>query len=384
MEAWPERSCRRWFGVEIVTSTAAPQPVRIRCAADLFAVLSSGSLEAQLAVLKSVVADPRKPLSLGRHQGEDFIDLLLRRIPESTGTLKQLQILCAMSYQDPRTTEFMVEEFARSRDAATVLQLGKRLDLERGFDFFRPYLWHDRPAQRLAAARLCSHHPELSPAERLRVAILLDEEFDPPALSVDTLEVWLGELAGRHRLRARALAEATGSALLVLWQRWSELRQEEQLWLARATAQRDPSLLEEKLRELLCDPGVPYGFVELALGHGIELPAGLLASEQPLVRAAAISGGHADDSLDAYLLQETTLPEILAAARRCPTEKLLPLLADQRWQVRALATDLLACAETVPLEGLRRATASEFLGERVAAVETLRRLGHDDWLAGNL
>jgi hypothetical protein len=363
-----------------VTSAAADEPVRIRCAADLFSVLTSGPMEAQLAVLKSVVADPTKPLSLGRHQGADFVDLLLRRIPESSGTLKQLQILCLMSYQDSRTTKFMVDEFGRSRDAATVLQLGKRLDLERGIEFFRPFLWDDRHAQALAAARLCSDCQELSPAERLRVAILLDSEYPPPEISMETLDVWLSELAGRHRLRARALAEATGSAVLCLWQRWSQLRHEEQLWLARATAQLDLALLRQRLRELLLDPEVPYGYVELALRHGVEIPAHLLASRQPLVRAAAIRCGHADDKLDPYLSPDTTLPEILAAAPRHSTEAHLRLLADPRWQVRAVATDLLARAEAPPLEALRRKTSSELLGERVAAMEVLRRLGKDESL----
>jgi hypothetical protein len=385
-----------------VTPAAADEPVRIRCAADLFSVLCSGPMEAQLAVLKSVVDDPRRPLTLGRHQGEDFIDLLLRLVPESTGTLKQLQILCLMSYQDPRTTEFMVDEFGRSRDAATVLQLGKRLDLERGFDFFRPFLWDDRPAQRLAAARLCSHSPELSVAERLRVAILLDEEYAPPEISVDTMDVWLSELAGRYRLRARALAEATGSGVLGLWQRWSELRHEEQLWLVQvslaiqdnlvsgcgdrtlATAGVDLSLPRQKLGELLSDPEVPYAYVELALRHGVELPAALLNSEQPLVRAAAIGCGHADDRLGRFLSADTSLPETLAAAPRCSVEEQLRLLADPRWQVRAVATDLLARAEAPPLEALHRKTSSEILGERVAAVEILQRLGNEDWLESNL
>lgn len=361
-----------------MTAPAADQPVRIRGAADLFEVLTRGAMEAQLAVLKSIVEDPRRPMALGRHQGEDIVDLLLRRIPESSGSLKQLQILCLMSYQDPRTLEFMVEEFARSRDAGTVLRLGRRLGLERGFDFFRPFLWDDRSAQALAAARLCSTCAELSAAERLRVAILLDAEYPPPEIEAATLDAWLQELTGWYRRRARELAESTGSGMLALWTRWTELPEEEQLWLARATGARDPELLRRRLAELLAVPAVSYGFVELAWRYQVELPPGLLSSEHPQVRAAAIQAGHADGQLGPFLTESASLPEVLAAAPRGSSEDLLRLLGDSRWPVRALAVDLLIGLDPPPIESLRQRTRSDHLGERVAAAEALRRLGRED------
>ena len=364
-----------------MSAEGSEEPVRIRCAADLFAVLTSGPVEAKLAVLQSIVEDPKRPLALGCHQGEDLVSLLLRLIPESTGVEKQLQILCLMSYQDPRSTEFMVEEFSRSRDAGTVLRLGRRLTIERGVDFFRPFLWHAPPAQALAAARLCSLSQDLSPAERLRVAILLDSnDYQPPRLGQDTMELWLQELAGKHRLRARALAERSGQEMLEFWKRWPDLPHEEQLWLARQTARLDLGLLQQRLAELLKDPTVAYAYVELAGQHGVELSPSLLDSDQPLVRAAAIQSGLADARVERYLGPEATLPEVLAAAPRWSIESLLGLLGDSRWQVRALATDLLARASDPPLEALRIRALSESLGEKVAAVEVLQRLGHQEWL----
>lgn len=361
-------------------SAKAADAVRIRCAADLFSVLSDGPMESQLAVLQSIVADPRRPLALGPHLGEDFVDLLIRLVPDSTGAVKQAQILCLMSYQDPRTAEFMEAEFARSRDAATVLRLGRRLDLERGTDFFRPFLWEDKPAQALAAARLCSQNQELSLREQLRVAILLDSDFQPPAIAEDTMEVWLGELKGKHRLRARSLAERSGTGMLGLWSRWSELAAEEQLWLATATAGLDPELLRQKLASLLEEPTISYAMVKLADLHKVQLPRELLQNEDPEVRAAAIRSGHGDEDLQQYLGPRAALPEVLAAAPRCTTEGLLVLLADERWQVRAVATDLLARVEEPPFDALRAKLCSDSLGERVAAIEVLRRLGKEEWL----
>jgi hypothetical protein len=363
-----------------MTAESAAEPVRIRSAAELFSVLTSGPLESQLAVLQSIVGDPTRPLTLGPHQGEDIVDILLRRIPESHGVLKQVQILCLMSYQDPRTTEFMVEEFARSRDAGTVLRLGQRLSVERGFDFFLPFLWDERSAQALASARLCCQSPRLSPRERLRVAILLDGEYAPPEINSDTLDVWLQELAGKHRLRTRAIAQRSGRGILALWSRWSELHGEEKLWLIRATATLDPTLFRGKLVELLRQPQLSYEYVQLAISHGVELPASLLESPQPMVRAAAIQSGHADAVLERYLTPSTSLPEVLAAMSRGGTDKLLWLLSDARWQVRAMATNLLAQSKEAPLEALQEKARSGSLEERVAAVESLRRLGQEEWL----
>ena len=68
--------------------------VRIRTAADLFEVLSTGSLAERLALLNSIVAEPTRPLALGPHGEEDFIDLLIRLIPNSRDVLRKTLILC--------------------------------------------------------------------------------------------------------------------------------------------------------------------------------------------------------------------------------------------------------------------------------------------------
>ena len=94
---------------------STPQ-VRIRSAADLFEVLSTGNLAERLAVLGSVVADPTRPLALGTHEGEDFVDLLIRLIPSSRDVLRKTLILCLMCYQDPRTQDFLGEVFSEERD----------------------------------------------------------------------------------------------------------------------------------------------------------------------------------------------------------------------------------------------------------------------------
>ena len=359
--------------------------MRIGCAADLFSVLTSGTMGAQLAVLRDIVIDPLRATALGRHENEDLVDLLLRLVPQSFGPLKQAQVMCLMSFDDPRVTDYLIAEFARSRDAATVLHLGKRLSLCVDREFFRPYLWSQNTAQALAAARHCSQDPNLSPQERLRVAILLDEQFEPPPICPDTLELWVEGLAGRHRLRVRQLAEQRQQEILHLWSRLPTLAAAEQDWLVATIAGWNASFLRARLPELLTSTSVSLPMVQQALQLGLPLPPGLLKSDRPQVRAAAIAAGLADQQLEAFLTTNGSAVEAAAAAQRCSPDRLLELLGHPRWEVRAAATEALArldLAHAAPV--LRGKTSSTFLGERVAAVDLLLRLGDNQWLQDNL
>lgn len=357
-----------------------PEPVRIRTAADLFRVLTEGSFLQQAAVLKSISDDPSRALALGKHEGEDFLDLLVRLIPESDGGIKKLQLFCLSLYDDPRTTTFMLDEFERARDAASILHLGRRLSLDREPQFFRRFLWRDdKPAQSLVAARLLSGSEDLQPAERLRIAIVLDREFEPPPLGPDTLDLWLGELSGRHRLRVRLLAEGRGGEVLHFWNRYDSLPEEEREWLLALTARLDPALARRHLGRFLEDAAVSWPTVRQARDLGLDLPPRLLANRDERVRAAAVEAGLADDRVEEFL--SASVPEAVAAAGRCPTTRLLDLLADPRWQVRAKAAETLGARPQPPLQELRCRTRSELEGERIAALEALLQAGDEAWLA---
>ena len=347
------------------------KPVRVRNAADLFEVLTKGDPMAQMAVIQSIISHPEKPISLGPHEGEDFLDLLLRLIPQSSGGVKQALTVCLMCYQDERTTRFLVEEFARCTDPALVLRLASRIVLERDIEFFRPFLWGEKAAQALASARLCSQLKNLEPAERLRVAILLDGDFEPPKLNQENLELWMTELTGRHRNRARQLAERQSEGALLFWDRWPDLELREQEWLLRFTARHQPGLLKARLAELLEDPLVASSSVSLALEQGMLLPASLLEHSDPEVRAAAVFQGHADDELEGFLGPEASVAEALAALHRCDTFKLVECLEDERWQIRGAATRMLCQMEKPPLETVKLKSESENLGTKLAALTVL-------------
>ena len=110
-----------------------------------------------------------------------------------------------MCYDDPRTADFMAHTFPLAQDAKTLLHLGQRL-AHKGGDFFRPFLWQRKTAQALAAARVCRQAGGLEPRDQLRVAILLEGDNPVPEIG----DVWLEELAGPHRAKARQLAETLG------------------------------------------------------------------------------------------------------------------------------------------------------------------------------
>jgi len=329
-------------------------------------VLSSGSLAARVAVLRDIIAQPTRVLSLGTHQGEDFVDLLLRLIPLSQEPLKKALTICLLCYEDRRTADFMVETFAVARDPETVLHLGQRL-AHKGVDFFRPFLWGEQTAQALAAAQVCGEAGGLEPRDLLRVAILRGGPL--PSIG----EVWLDELAGPHRMRARQLAETLGEQVFWLWS--VPLADSETEWLLRLTAELDPDRARQEVVRLF-ERGLFA--VEMAVELGVELPARLLEHPSAEVRAVAIGAGLADASLESYL--DRSLPEALAALGRCRSAVQVDRLTDSRWQIRSAAVRALAGASEPPLERVRALAGSEELGVRVAAVTLLEQWGDREWL----
>lgn len=334
-----------------------------------------------MAVLRDIQADPERALKLGPHQGEDFVDLLIRIIPGAEGALRKSLTLCLMSYQDERTANFLAEAFAQGRDAITVLHLARRLRLDRGIDFFRPFLWDARTAQAVAAAEVCLSEPELSGAERLRIALLLEPRVALPGFDDPS---WLAELHGSHRAQARQLAEQQGAGCLVLWDHWDQLEEPAQLWLLRLSERLDPVLTRQRLEELLSRGQLELHLLETGRRLGLLPPGQALDSTDTEVRALAVSAGLADDRLETYLTPDRSPAEAAAAASRCGSTRLLELLADPRWLVRAQAVRSLGELQPRPLAEVRQKMYSTLVEERAAAAELLLQWQDDEWLASFL
>ncbi len=328
-------------------------------------------------MLRDIIAQPTRVLALGRHGEEDFVDLLLRLIPTSHGPLRKALTICLLCYEDQRTADFMADAFPTTRDAETVLHLGQRL-AHKGVDFFRPFLWQQQAAQALAAARVCREATGLEPRDELRVAILLEGENPLPPLG----EVWLEELSGPHRVKARQLAESLGEQVLWFWS--APLTEAETEWLLELTRRLDPDRARQEAERLLGDERVTLAVVESALQLGVSLPKSLLEHADPEIRGVAISVGLADAGLERYLTPDSSVPEVLAALRRAGSDVQVDLLSDARWEVRAASVNALTHCSPRPLERVQSLVGSSSLGERVASVELLRRWGEDEWLAERL
>lgn len=365
----------------------ASNSVHIRSVADLFNALESRDSKTRLAVLQSILQEPSRALKLGQHHGEDLIDLLIRTIESSTGYERQLRVHCLMSFRSPRTRDFLLVEFGRSRDAATVLRLGQRLQLDAVEEAMLPYLWDERPPQRLAAARVLTAHPELSPAQRLRIALVVDQQFDPPPMNDSLRGIWLQELKGPLQISVIRLLETQGEAALQLWNSRDELPNRARSWLLDWSLLHHPAQIKPLLPELLADPNweIPALHGAARVGCPLSKVERFLSHPDPEVVASAIVLGSADGQLREFLTEPTPTPVRLAAVRRCrDTASLVSLLGDKHWAIRAEATNRLVALGADCLAQVRPLTQSSTPGERVAAAEVLRRLDDIDWLEKNL
>ena len=124
--------------------------------------------------------------------------------------------------------------------------------------------------------------------------------------------------------------------------------------------------------------------VRAAIHLGVQLPEMLLCSKNVEVRALAISTGMADETLEAYLTDESPLAIVIAATDRCGTKRLLTLLSDHRWQVRSAALTALGRGPDRPLQEVRLLTKQDSVGVRATAVELLLAWSDDEWLQANL
>lgn len=228
---------------------------------------------------------------------------------------------------------------------------------------------------------MCGQAGGLDPRDPLRVAILLEGDNPIPEIG----DVWLEELAGPHRAKARQLAETLGEQVLWLWS--VPLPEAETHWLLELTRRYDPNRACQEAARLLEAGWATLPLLEIALQLGVSLPKTVLAHADAQVRALGIRVGLADDCLERYLAPAASPEEAVAALRRCGPEVQLDLLGDHRWEVRAASVRALAKISEPPLERVRALVGSDSLGQRVAAVSLLESWGDlvwlEEWLKAN-
>ena len=264
-------------------------------------------------------------------------------------------------------------------------------------------LQDDSPARARAAAPLLAGMGVRTPAQRLRVALLVDDGAPPPFDRAS--DAYLTELRGPFVQDARAALMAQGGAAASrLLACWTALDDATLAWLIDWTVQTLPAREIGAIVGRVLDAGNDE-LLRIALMRvverqdvSIEPPAEALAHwlchPDAEVRRAAILKSAAPFAWATLLelMSADVDPSVRAAAtwrlsadfnsRALPC--LLDALGDEHWQVRAAAVDGLAGLGSGVCSAVRPLVDDARLPVRVAAVDVLLRLGEDAWLAEHL
>lgn len=385
------------------------EKVHIGSARDLFEALGSPEAGVRLSVLQAIAEYPEQALAYGPWEGEDLIGRLIhlaRRDPMPM--VRSVMVKVVANFRSKRVLEFLQERMQATQDVDLVLELEPRFGVEplsEVRDFLlgfidEPAKW---PAQALVAARLLSADESLSPARRLRVALLSDRDAPLPALDAETVEAWTAELNGDLADRAQALVGGQGDALLRLWQNWESLSDPARVWLLECTAAAHadtaraavPALLDGSLSaEVAC------ALLHCAMVVGVDLDAmrpervmELLEHRDSRVRAAAIEAGLGDSQLVVTCMSDPAQEwhVRVACVRRWmrahpegALEPLLGLLADADWRIRAAAAEALVSLGDAAADRVLPMVTSGPEAQRMAAARVLATLRGEEWLEREL
>lgn len=378
----------------------------ITSAAQLHAALAARDAETRLGTLEAVVADPKAALGFGLYAERDIIDVLLEQVRSTPVAAEWLTLLNALrAFADPRVAKFFTEVLAEHAEPAVLFLASDYLAATRAriprATLEQLLLQNDSPARARAAAPLLVRIGVRTPAERLRVALLLDDGARPPPFA-DATDAYLAELRGPFVEDARAALVAQGDAAAhALLGNWNGLDDATLAWLVDWAVQTLPARAVNEVVGRVLQSGsdrlLRIALVGLSEREGVSIdpPADALAQwlrhDDAEVRRAAIvkSDAHFAWSSLVELASADADPRVRAAATwRLSADfeskallRLLDALGDDHWQVRAAAVDGLVelgpdvCAHVRPLVDDARVPV------RVAAVDVLLRLGEDAWLA---
>ena len=384
-------------------------PAEITSAAQLHAALTAPDADTRLGTLEAVVADPRAALGFGLYADRDIIDVLLEQARATPVAAEWLTLANALAvFADPRVAGFFTEVLAEHPDPAVLFLASDYLAATRArvprATLERLLLQNDSPARARAAAPLVMRMGIRTPAERLRVALLVDDGPPPPPFA-DASDAYLAELRGPFVQDARAALMAQGDAAASnVLTRWAALDDATQAWLIDWAVQTLPAGAAEQVVGRVLDSGndllLRIALLRLAERQDVSIdpPAEALAQwlchPDAEVRRAAILKSAAPFAWPSLLglIGADVDPRVRAAAtwrlsadfNSTALPRLLAALGDEQWQVRAAAVDGLVGLGSDACSAVRPLVDDARLPVRVAAVDVLLRLGDDAWLAEHL
>lgn len=381
--------------------------VVLNSARELAEALTGTDPRLRAAVLATIRRAPETALSYGSIENDggtssDLVDVLLELTETLRGSVERLDalgtLLC-LGLPDPRILSLASREFLAARDPRVMLLAAgplEHLPPKEKRTLLGPVVLQDANANRrcLAAKLLAEAGVELEPALALRVALLADAPYTPPALNEATLPAWLAELVGPYPRAAQKLLESQGRESLALClKHWEQVPESARPWLLRLATQRHVPGAETVLRGILRGADGPEELLTAALGcmavleprgEDAALLAPLRQDERPAVRAAAYAVGPALKSWEAVRATEAEPLVLEALARRWgegtgerELELLAELLEHGSWRVRARATQALTRRGETALPFLRRIVRNGSEAARVAAAKALLELGQD-------
>jgi HEAT repeat protein len=384
-------------------------PMEITSAAQLHAALAAPDADTRLGTLEAVVADPRGALGFGLYADRDIIDVLLEQARSTPVAAEWLTLVNALAvFPDPRVAGFFTEVLAEQSEPGFLFLASEYLAATRArvprAMLEQHVLQNACQARARAAAPLLVGMGVRTPAQRLRVALLVDEGAPLPPFH-QACDAYLAELRGPFVQDARAALMAQGDAAAHgLLTCWATLDHATRAWLIDWAVQILPASAAEDVMGRVLDSDdaelLRVALIRLAerADVSIHLPAEALARwlrhPDPEIRRAAILKSEAPFAWPTLLelIREDVDPRVRAAATwrlsadfsATALPRLIDALGDEHWQVRAAAVEGLASLGSAVSVAVRPLVDDARLAVRAAAVDVLLRLGDDAWLGEHL
>lgn len=385
------------------------QQLHIASARDLFEALVHPEEGVRYSVLQAIAEHPDQAVAYGPWEGEDLVGRLItlaRRDP--LPMVRSAMVKVIANFRSRRVLEFLKDRMLATSDVDLVLELEPRFGVEPPAEV-REFLLEltadpvDKPAQALVGARLLSRDDGLSPAERVRVALLTDQEYPTPPVDATTLDAWIDGLNGVLGDRARALVETHADAALRLMGHWGRLSDRTRDWLLAWCARTEPVTARAAVASILGGPLSPeVARAALRSARAVGLDPETIAPERirewiahpdPGVRAAAVEAGLGGPAhVAATLASPSEARDVrLAALHRCaahpseaPADALIALLSDPDWRIRAAAADALAMLGDPIVGRVKDVMLGASEAARAAAARVLVTLRGEEWLEQEL
>jgi hypothetical protein len=338
----------------------AQQPVRVRCARDLFQALESGDGTIRLAALQAVQKNPETALSFGLHAKQDLIDVLLSQAERFRGELEWLSWIGVLAaFRDPRVVRSFISLITTESHPELLFALAHYLRAEplglMRIQLGAALMQNGQRARARAVAQLLAPCPELSAGEALRIGLLEPSDETPLPLFSAAIEEWLNELAGPFQIEAQIELRRQGaSTLAALVGHWDRLQASAKRWLLEWAAEINADLVLDPVREVLAKQS--DGLILAALEAATNLknfPADLeslvtllLDHQDELIRRAAVMACRSPrnwrllfEKEPSVLVRQAFIGKVVGQEGTDADSFALQQLANPDWRIRAAAAE---------------------------------------------